>query len=127
MASPRNRPFRRDDGNARSGSYRWPLQGLLLRDSPPSGSRGCRLAYFPESYGERIIKLALDILNHKPVPTAQFMTHELVTPLNVNRVYPHDEWMKASMPLQAPIPNYSHLDFRSARGPSCGLRSDHVP
>lgn len=74
----------------------------------------CSVAYFPESYGERIIKLALDILNHKPVPPAQFMNHELVTPLNVNRVYPHDDWMTASMSLQGPIPSCLHLDFRSA-------------
>ena len=64
----------------------------------------CSVAYFPESYGERIIKLALDILNNKPVPPAQFMNHELVTPLNVNRVYPHDDWMTASMPLHAVTP-----------------------
>jgi len=56
--------------------------------------RGTRLmgsvAYFPERYGYGIIPLALDILKKKTVPHAVFIKHQLVTPENVDRVYPND-------------------------------------
>ncbi len=55
----------------------------------------CSVAYFPELYGERIIQLALDLLKHKPVAAAVFIQHELITPQNVDKVYPNDSWMKA--------------------------------
>jgi ribose transport system substrate-binding protein len=54
----------------------------------------CSVAYFPETYGAKLIQLALDILNHRPVPPAIFIQHELVTPENVDKVYPNDSWMK---------------------------------
>ena len=56
----------------------------------------CSVAYFPETYGERIIRLALDVLKHKPVAPAIFVQHELLTPQNVDKVYPNDTWMKSS-------------------------------
>lgn len=55
----------------------------------------CSVAYFPETYGLRIIQLALDILNRKSVPPAIFIQHELVTPENVDKIYPNDAWMKS--------------------------------
>lgn len=51
------------------------------------------VAYFPETYGAQLIKLALEILENKRVPPAVFTQHELVTPENVNKVYPNDAWM----------------------------------
>ncbi len=48
------------------------------------------VAYFPEKYGPRIIRLALDILEHKPTPPAVFMKHQLITAENVNHFYPND-------------------------------------
>src|SRR6185503_3333455 len=51
------------------------------------------VAYFPEKYGTAILGVALDILNHRPVPPAVFAKHELVTPENVNHVYPNDDLM----------------------------------
>ena len=48
------------------------------------------VAYFPETYGVGIISLALDILNHKPVPPAIYIRHRLVTPANVGHVYATD-------------------------------------
>lgn len=60
----------------------------------PSTRLVCSVAYFPELYGERIIQLALDLLRHKPVAPAVFVQHELITPQNVNKVYPNDSWMK---------------------------------
>ena len=51
------------------------------------------VAYFPEKYGPAILSVALDILNRRPVPPAVFAKHELVTPDNVNHVYPNDDLM----------------------------------
>ena len=51
------------------------------------------VAYFPENYGSQLIRLALEILEKKCVPPAVFTQHELVTPANVNKVYPNDAWM----------------------------------
>ncbi len=54
--------------------------------------RGTRLigsvAYFPERYGEELIPLALTILQKKPVPSAVFINHQLITPKNVALLYP---------------------------------------
>jgi len=49
------------------------------------------VAYFPEKYGDDIVNVALDILNRRPVPPAVFVKHQLVTPENVNHIYPNDE------------------------------------
>ena len=54
----------------------------------------CSVAYFPETYGSHIIQLAVDILKHKPVAPAVFVQHELITPENVDKIYPNDAWMK---------------------------------
>ncbi|MFB3829754.1 MAG: substrate-binding domain-containing protein [Bryobacteraceae bacterium] len=48
------------------------------------------VAYFPESYGERLLRLALDMLEDRPYPPAVFTQHRLVTPENVNSLYPND-------------------------------------
>jgi ribose transport system substrate-binding protein len=48
------------------------------------------VAFFPERYGDGIIPLALDILKKKTVPHAVFIKHQLITPENVDRVYPND-------------------------------------
>lgn len=48
------------------------------------------VAYFPERYGEELIPLALNILKKKPAPTAVFVKHQLLTPRNVDLVYPLD-------------------------------------
>ncbi len=52
------------------------------------------VAYFPEKYGEDIVAVALDILHRRPVPPAVFVKHQLVTPDNVNHIYPNDELMQ---------------------------------
>lgn len=46
------------------------------------------VGYFPERYGEELIPLALSILQKKPVPSAVFVKHQLITPKNVNLIYP---------------------------------------
>jgi ribose transport system substrate-binding protein len=35
----------------------------------------------------------MEILEKKRVPPAVFTQHELVTPENVNKIYPNDAWM----------------------------------
>ena len=48
------------------------------------------VAYFPEKYGDAIIPIAMDILSGKRVTPATFISHQLITPENVNRLYPND-------------------------------------
>jgi len=48
------------------------------------------VAYFPEKYGDGLIRLALDILARKPTPPAAFIKHQLITPENVDHFYPND-------------------------------------
>jgi ribose transport system substrate-binding protein len=54
------------------------------------------VAYFPEKYGDEILKVALDILHRRPVPPAVFVKHQLVTPDTVNHIYPNDQLMQIS-------------------------------
>ena len=53
------------------------------------------VAYFPEKYGAEIVAVALDLLNRRPVPPAVFVKHQLVTPDNVDHIYPNDLLMLA--------------------------------
>lgn len=48
------------------------------------------VAFFPERYGDDLIRVSLDILNHRPVPPAVFVEHKLVTPTTVDHFYPND-------------------------------------
>lgn len=57
----------------------------------------CSVAYFPETYGNRVIRLALDILNGRRVPPAVFTDHELVTPFNVDKIYPNDTLLRTGL------------------------------
>jgi ribose transport system substrate-binding protein len=49
------------------------------------------VAYFPEKYGPEILAVALDILHRRAVPPAVFVKHQLVTPENVDHIYPNDQ------------------------------------
>jgi ribose transport system substrate-binding protein len=53
------------------------------------------VAYFPEKYGAEILAVAIDILNRRPVPPAVFVKHQLVTPENVDHIYPNDQLILA--------------------------------
>jgi ribose transport system substrate-binding protein len=75
---------------------------IMGQNASPEGrgelrQKGTRLigsvAYFPEKYGAEVMSVALDILHRRPVPPAVFVKHQLVTPENVNHVYPNDELM----------------------------------
>jgi ribose transport system substrate-binding protein len=54
------------------------------------------VAFFPEKYGDGVLRLALDILNKRPVPPAVFVEHKLVTPRTVDHFYPNDLLLTAS-------------------------------
>lgn len=54
------------------------------------------VAFFPERYGEDLIRVALDILNRRAVPPAVFVKHQLITPENVDHHYPNDRLIQAS-------------------------------
>lgn len=54
------------------------------------------VAYFPERYGEGLLKLAFDILNFKATPPAVFVSHQLLTAKNVDQFYPNDTLLLAS-------------------------------
>jgi ribose transport system substrate-binding protein len=85
----------RTDGCAIMGQNASPEGRTELRQ------KGTRLigsvAYFPERYGPEVMNVALDILHRKAVPPAVFAKHQLLTPENVNHVYPNDSLM--SMPF----------------------------
>lgn len=49
------------------------------------------VAYFPERYGDEVLRLARAVLAGRTVPAAVFTRHELVTAANVDRLYPLDE------------------------------------
>jgi len=54
------------------------------------------VAYFPERYGDELIPLAMNLLAQKPVPSSTFVKHQLLTPKNVNLIYPLD--LEGNMP-----------------------------
>jgi ribose transport system substrate-binding protein len=54
------------------------------------------VAYFPERYSAQLMRLAINILEHRQVPTAVFVNHQLVTPENVNDIYPNDRLLSAA-------------------------------
>jgi len=73
---------------------------VMSQNASPEGRRELRaphtrligsVAYFAERYGEGLIRLAMSILGHKPVPPAVFVKHQVITPENVNHYYPNDE------------------------------------
>jgi ribose transport system substrate-binding protein len=55
------------------------------------------VAYFPEKYGDDLIRVSLDILNQRQVPPAVFVQHKLVTPSTVDHYYPNDS---LALPVQ---------------------------
>ena len=54
------------------------------------------VAYFPEKYGLEIVTVELDLLHRRPVPPAIFVKHQLVTPENVDHIYPNDRLLQLS-------------------------------
>ena len=48
------------------------------------------VAFFVDKYGENVIRLAMDVLEKKPIPSASFAKHKVLTPENVDHYYPND-------------------------------------
>jgi ribose transport system substrate-binding protein len=48
------------------------------------------VGFFPERYGDGLIKLAFDILARRQTPPAVFVRHQLITTENVDHFYPND-------------------------------------
>lgn len=48
-------------------------------------------AYRPECYGEKLLELALKVLNGESVPPAVYVDHVFITPENVEQYYPREE------------------------------------
>lgn len=48
------------------------------------------VAFFPEHYGEDLLRLANDLLHKKHVPPAVYARHQMVTPQLANQLYPMD-------------------------------------
>jgi ribose transport system substrate-binding protein len=59
------------------------------------------VGFFPERYGEGVLKLALDILGQRPAPPALFVHHQLVTPANVDHIYPNDALLGGGQSVRA--------------------------
>lgn len=55
------------------------------------------VGYFPESYGDGLVRLALDVLAGRVVPPAVFVRHTVLTAANVDRFYPNDALFGASV------------------------------
>jgi ribose transport system substrate-binding protein len=51
------------------------------------------VAYFPEAYGQRLIRLAMDMAENRHHSQVVFTLHALVTPENVDKIYPNDVLM----------------------------------
>ncbi len=62
------------------------------------------VGYFPERYGDDLIRVGLELLNHRPVPPAVFGGHQLITPENVDHFYPNDSLLQtAGMSTARPL------------------------
>ena len=48
------------------------------------------VAFFGDKYGENIIRLAIDVLEKKPIPAALTIKHQVLTAKNVDHYYPND-------------------------------------
>ena len=48
------------------------------------------VGFFPETYGESIMRIADKLLNDRAKPSAVFTKHQLITAANVDRYYPND-------------------------------------
>ena len=65
------------------------------------------VAYFPERYGDDLIRVSLDILNQRQVPPAVFVEHKLVTPSTVDHYYPNDRLAEFARTGSTAVPAHS--------------------
>jgi ribose transport system substrate-binding protein len=74
-------------------SHNASLEGRVEIRQPHSRLIGS-VAFFPERYGEDLIRVSTDILNHRPVPPAVFVEHKLITRSSVDHYYPNDSLLQ---------------------------------
>jgi ribose transport system substrate-binding protein len=60
------------------------------------------VGFFPERYGDGLMKLALDILDRRPTPPALFTRHQLITTDTVDHYYPNDALLGPAVVPGAP-------------------------
>jgi ribose transport system substrate-binding protein len=79
---------------------------MMSHNASPEGraelrERSTRLVgsvgYFPERYGEDLIRVSLDILNGRAVPPAVFVKHQIITPETVDHFYPNDGLIQTAL------------------------------
>jgi ribose transport system substrate-binding protein len=58
------------------------------------------VGYFPEKYGDGLIRLALDILAKRPTPPAVFVRHQVISRENVDHFYPNDALLGLEPPAR---------------------------
>lgn len=58
------------------------------------------VAFFPERYGERLLKLAMDILHHREVPSAVYPEVTFLTPKNIDQYYPKEIFEQPDIDLE---------------------------
>jgi ribose transport system substrate-binding protein len=76
------------------------------------------VAYFPERYGDELIALALGMLEKKSVPATVFVKHQLITPRNVDLLYPLDD--RADLKINLAVAARTHS--AAANGASAHAR-----
>ena len=77
------------------GSSVSPTSVLVVQTTTPLiGTVG----FFPENYGDPLIKLSLDILSRRQTPPAVFIHHQLITAENVDHLYPNDALLQQIPP-----------------------------
>jgi ribose transport system substrate-binding protein len=77
------------------------------------------VAFFPERYGDDLIRVSLEILNRRPVPPAVFVEHKLITPGTVNHYYPNDSLTQVAAMHRNP--GIRHRTFASYARPQQNL------
>jgi ribose transport system substrate-binding protein len=53
------------------------------------------VAFFPETYGPELIRVALEILKGRVTPPAVFVKQKLLTPDTINHYYPYEQFFPA--------------------------------
>jgi ribose transport system substrate-binding protein len=55
------------------------------------------VGYFPERYGDGVVRLALDLLARRALPPAVFIRHVIITADNVDHFYPNDSLLNVAV------------------------------
>jgi ribose transport system substrate-binding protein len=82
------------DESGRSGLCRAVGMGGVPEARRELRMAGTRLAgtvgFFPEQYGDRVLAVAFEILQHKVAPSVNYMPVQLITPQNLSHFYPKE-------------------------------------